>query len=100
VSEVNVFVGSLNVIVAQLFNWFITHQSDTVFVNSQHHWFFFICRIYECNSRCKCDSRCHNRVVQNGLSLKLQVFKTEKRFCAVISFIKFSVMLHILIVRV
>ena len=34
--------------------------------------------IYECNSRCKCDSRCGNRVVQNGLSLRLQVFKTEK----------------------
>lgn len=35
--------------------------------------------IYECNSRCKCDSRCANRVVQNGLTLRLQVFRTEKR---------------------
>ncbi|XP_053384935.1 histone-lysine N-methyltransferase SETDB1-like isoform X2 [Mercenaria mercenaria] len=35
--------------------------------------------VYECNSRCKCDKRCRNRVVQNGLSNRLQVFKTEKR---------------------
>ncbi|XP_067655240.1 histone-lysine N-methyltransferase SETDB1-like isoform X2 [Haliotis asinina] len=35
--------------------------------------------IFECNPRCKCDSRCHNRLAQNGLSLRLQVFKTEKR---------------------
>ncbi|XP_060568067.1 histone-lysine N-methyltransferase SETDB1-like isoform X2 [Ruditapes philippinarum] len=35
--------------------------------------------VYECNSRCKCDNRCRNRVVQNGLSNRLQVFKTEKR---------------------
>ncbi|KAK2168665.1 hypothetical protein LSH36_15g13047 [Paralvinella palmiformis] len=35
--------------------------------------------IYECNSRCKCDHRCLNRVAQNGLQLRLQVFKTEKR---------------------
>ncbi|XP_074660215.1 histone-lysine N-methyltransferase SETDB1-like isoform X2 [Tubulanus polymorphus] len=35
--------------------------------------------VYECNSRCGCDQRCHNRVAQNGLQLRLQVFKTEKR---------------------
>ncbi|XP_050406600.2 histone-lysine N-methyltransferase SETDB1 [Patella vulgata] len=35
--------------------------------------------IVECNVNCKCDKRCHNRVVQNGLNLRLQVFKTEKR---------------------
>ncbi|GAB6033221.1 hypothetical protein CHUAL_012824 [Chamberlinius hualienensis] len=35
--------------------------------------------IYECNPRCKCNSRCLNRVVQNGLQLRLQIFKTEKR---------------------
>ncbi|XP_048242082.1 histone-lysine N-methyltransferase eggless-like isoform X2 [Haliotis rufescens] len=35
--------------------------------------------IFECNPRCKCDSRCHNRLAQNGLNLRLQVFKTEKR---------------------
>ncbi|XP_052229285.1 histone-lysine N-methyltransferase SETDB1-like isoform X4 [Dreissena polymorpha] len=35
--------------------------------------------VYECNSRCKCDKRCGNRVAQNGLQNRLQVFKTEKR---------------------
>ncbi|KAL4224511.1 hypothetical protein ACF0H5_015212 [Mactra antiquata] len=35
--------------------------------------------VYECNSRCKCDKRCRNRVVQNGLTNRLQVFKTERR---------------------
>lgn len=35
--------------------------------------------IYECSSRCKCDYRCFNKVAQNGLQLRLQVFKTEKR---------------------
>ena len=32
--------------------------------------------IFECNSNCKCDHRCGNRVVQNGLSVRLQLFKT------------------------
>ncbi|RUS84016.1 hypothetical protein EGW08_008238, partial [Elysia chlorotica] len=32
--------------------------------------------IVECNSRCKCDKRCSNRVAQHGLSMRLQVFKT------------------------
>lgn len=33
--------------------------------------------IYECNERCKCRTRqCLNRVVQFGLQLRLQVFKT------------------------
>lgn len=32
--------------------------------------------IFECNSNCKCDHRCSNRVVQNGISLRLQLFKT------------------------
>ncbi|XP_033645553.1 uncharacterized protein LOC117304991 isoform X2 [Asterias rubens] len=35
--------------------------------------------IYECNSKCSCSKQCHNKVVQNGLRLRLQVFKTEKR---------------------
>ncbi|XP_071476179.1 histone-lysine N-methyltransferase SETDB1-like [Diadema antillarum] len=35
--------------------------------------------IYECNDRCKCSKNCLNRVVQNGLSLRLQVFKTTNR---------------------
>ena len=35
--------------------------------------------IYECNSLCKCSKTCFNRVVQNPLKLKLQVFKTARR---------------------
>ncbi|XP_049824476.1 histone-lysine N-methyltransferase eggless isoform X2 [Aethina tumida] len=35
--------------------------------------------IYECNSRCKCGPTCLNRVVQNPMSLKLQVFRTHNR---------------------
>ncbi|KAK3101842.1 hypothetical protein FSP39_006755 [Pinctada imbricata] len=35
--------------------------------------------LYECNSQCGCDYRCINRVAQNPLSVRLQVFKTEKR---------------------
>ncbi|KAF7266513.1 hypothetical protein GWI33_020194 [Rhynchophorus ferrugineus] len=35
--------------------------------------------IYECNSRCKCTSTCLNRVAQNPMSLKLQVFKTPNK---------------------
>ncbi|XP_013143389.1 PREDICTED: histone-lysine N-methyltransferase eggless-like isoform X2 [Papilio polytes] len=35
--------------------------------------------IYECNSRCKCNNTCLNRVAQHPLQLKLQVFKTEQR---------------------
>ncbi|KAG0410742.1 hypothetical protein HPB47_012163 [Ixodes persulcatus] len=35
--------------------------------------------VYECNAQCKCSKRCQNRVVQNGLRCRLQVFRTEKR---------------------
>ncbi|CAI6367971.1 unnamed protein product [Macrosiphum euphorbiae] len=35
--------------------------------------------IYECNKTCKCSSSCSNRVVQNPLSQKLQLFMTEKK---------------------
>ncbi|XP_041471640.1 histone-lysine N-methyltransferase eggless-like isoform X1 [Lytechinus variegatus] len=35
--------------------------------------------IFECNDNCKCSNRCENKVVQNGLSLRLQVFKTYDR---------------------
>ncbi|KAH7978858.1 hypothetical protein HPB49_007092 [Dermacentor silvarum] len=34
--------------------------------------------VYECNSWCHCSRRCYNRVVQNGLRARLQVFKTKK----------------------
>lgn len=35
--------------------------------------------IYECNSSCKCKSNCLNRVAQQPLQMKLQVFKTGNR---------------------
>ncbi|KAH7979255.1 hypothetical protein HPB49_008830 [Dermacentor silvarum] len=35
--------------------------------------------VYECNSQCHCSRRRYNSVVQNGLHVRLQVFKTEKR---------------------
>lgn len=36
--------------------------------------------IYECNQYCKCSQQtCYNRVVQNGIQLRLQVFMTENR---------------------
>lgn len=35
--------------------------------------------IYECNSRCRCQKSCHNRVAQNPTRIKLQIFKTLKR---------------------
>ncbi|XP_044762836.1 histone-lysine N-methyltransferase eggless isoform X2 [Coccinella septempunctata] len=35
--------------------------------------------IYECNSRCKCNNTCLNRVAQHPMSLKLQVFRTHNR---------------------
>lgn len=36
--------------------------------------------LYECNVSCKCNQRmCQNRVVQHGLQVRLQVYKTEER---------------------
>lgn len=35
--------------------------------------------IYECNKTCKCNKSCLNRVVQQPLSQKLQLFLTEKK---------------------
>jgi len=36
--------------------------------------------IYECNANCSCSKQtCYNRVVQNGIKLRLQVFLTENR---------------------
>ncbi|KAM8830377.1 histone-lysine N-methyltransferase SUV39H1-like isoform 1-T1 [Synchiropus picturatus] len=33
--------------------------------------------IYECNSECRCDASCPNRVVQNGIQFDLCIFKTD-----------------------
>lgn len=35
--------------------------------------------VYECNARCKCSYKCYNRVAQNGLTHRLQVFKTDRK---------------------
>ncbi|CAK9185457.1 unnamed protein product [Ilex paraguariensis] len=39
--------------------------------------------VYECNQRCSCSRTCQNRVLQNGVRVKLEVFKTEKKGWAV-----------------
>ncbi|CAF4613401.1 unnamed protein product [Rotaria sp. Silwood1] len=35
--------------------------------------------IYECNGKCKCDSRCTNRCVQFGLNTLLQIYNTSEK---------------------
>ncbi|NWU06309.1 SETB1 methyltransferase, partial [Cephalopterus ornatus] len=36
--------------------------------------------VYECNKRCKCNvSMCTNRLVQHGLQVRLQLFKTQNK---------------------
>ncbi|XP_038041781.1 histone-lysine N-methyltransferase SETMAR isoform X1 [Anas platyrhynchos] len=35
--------------------------------------------IFECNALCQCGESCQNRVVQRGLQLRLEVFKTAKK---------------------
>ncbi|GMY11618.1 histone-lysine N-methyltransferase SUVR5 isoform X1 [Fagus crenata] len=35
--------------------------------------------VYECNHMCSCSRTCPNRVLQNGVRVKLEVFKTEKK---------------------
>ncbi|CAH8519243.1 unnamed protein product [Schistosoma turkestanicum] len=40
---------------------------------------FTVGGVYECNANCRCDRRCSNRVVQQGLWVKLQVFKTARK---------------------
>ncbi|XP_031270722.1 histone-lysine N-methyltransferase SUVR5 isoform X6 [Pistacia vera] len=39
--------------------------------------------VYECNRRCSCNKSCPNRVLQNGVCVKLEVFKTENKGWAV-----------------
>jgi [histone H3]-N6,N6-dimethyl-lysine9 N-methyltransferase len=34
--------------------------------------------IFECNSKCKCDHRCSNRVAQNDMKLRLQLYKVSE----------------------
>lgn len=35
--------------------------------------------IYECNSKCQCDSLCVNRVLQKGVTVLMEVYKTKNR---------------------
>ncbi|XVF61946.1 hypothetical protein PTKIN_Ptkin08bG0175900 [Pterospermum kingtungense] len=35
--------------------------------------------VYECNHMCGCNRACPNRVLQNGVRVKLEVFKTENK---------------------
>ncbi|KAK7359933.1 hypothetical protein VNO77_01902 [Canavalia gladiata] len=39
--------------------------------------------VYECNPMCRCNKTCPNRILQNGVRVKLEVFKTEKKGWAV-----------------
>ncbi|XP_026441257.1 histone-lysine N-methyltransferase SUVR5-like [Papaver somniferum] len=35
--------------------------------------------VYECNSMCGCDKNCRNKILQNGVKVKLEIFETEKK---------------------
>ncbi|XP_057416486.1 histone-lysine N-methyltransferase SUVR5-like isoform X2 [Lotus japonicus] len=35
--------------------------------------------VYECNNMSRCNKTCANRILQNGIRVKLEVFKTEKK---------------------
>ncbi|XP_041370833.1 histone-lysine N-methyltransferase EHMT2-like [Gigantopelta aegis] len=35
--------------------------------------------VFECNRACRCWTNCNNRVVQNGITVRLQLFKTSGR---------------------
>ncbi|XP_061338628.1 histone-lysine N-methyltransferase SUVR5-like [Gastrolobium bilobum] len=39
--------------------------------------------VYECNHMCSCNKTCPNRTLQNGVRVKLEVFKTEEKGWAV-----------------
>lgn len=39
--------------------------------------------VYECNQNCHCSISCKNRVLQNGVQVKLEVYKTENKGWAV-----------------
>ncbi|XP_047960217.1 histone-lysine N-methyltransferase SUVR5-like isoform X1 [Salvia hispanica] len=39
--------------------------------------------VYECNQRCSCSRACQNRVLQNGVQVRLEIFKTERKGWAV-----------------
>ena len=48
-----------------------------IYMSSVNH---SLLSVYECNALCRCQpSTCSNRVVQNGILVRLQVFRTETR---------------------
>lgn len=53
----------------------ITYITCTLFwINCQEGYL-----VYECNKRCRCSKVCRNRVLQNGVRVKLEVFKTDRK---------------------
>lgn len=78
--------------------WYITtlhsaiimlNYSETIQLNVLHLllivlslFFPLVCilRMYECNKRCRCNPQmCTNRLVQHGLQVRLQLFKTQNK---------------------
>lgn len=57
------------------------HLVSEVNISFLYHCSFFLTlRIYECNKRCKCCAKmCTNRLVQHGLQVRLQLFKTQNK---------------------
>lgn len=50
--------------------------------------------VYECNSMCNCDRACQNRILQNGVQIRLEIFRTEKKviwqvysFCSLLTWL-------------
>jgi SET domain-containing protein len=35
--------------------------------------------VYECNSSCRCQENCENRILQKGVRVKLEVFKSRHK---------------------
>jgi hypothetical protein len=35
--------------------------------------------VYECNSSCRCREDCENRILQKGVRVKLEVFKSQHK---------------------
>jgi hypothetical protein len=35
--------------------------------------------VYECNSSCRCREDCENRILQKGVRVKLEVFKSRHK---------------------
>lgn len=40
--------------------------------------------VYECNDMCRCGKTCRNRILQKGVQVKLEVFKTKEKVGTVV----------------